>query len=148
MRAATLEKEKAVHHDGHRLNSTTTVRASGRAVKVEKGELADSHAPSVIIVSTVARARATATSDAHVSEILRSIRSGKWRHQIEPIRTAYARAVAEGRDPKSAVDNLKKALPAVLWSGQFTTRQKGVPLAQRLLHHSGILCADLDHIAG
>jgi hypothetical protein len=45
------------------------------------------------------------------------------------------------------VAGLKEALPGVLWSGQFETRSAKVPLKQKLVRHSGILCADLDDIA-
>src|SRR5262245_48946206 len=40
---------------------------------------------------------------------------------------------------KLAVSELKKALPAVTWSGMFTRRANGA-----LIRHSGFLCADLD----
>jgi hypothetical protein len=48
------------------------------------------------------------------------------------------------RDPKKAVDSLKKKLPGVMWSGQFLNRKK--PVAEKLLKHSGLLCADLDDL--
>src|SRR5438094_6727145 len=39
------------------------------------------------------------------------------------------------------VANLKKAPPAVIWSGTFTSRKKSA-----LSQHSGLLCADLDEL--
>jgi hypothetical protein len=40
---------------------------------------------------------------------------------------------------KLAIDALKKQLPGVLWSGQFLHRAN-----EKLISHSGLLCADLD----
>ena len=95
----------------------------------------------------MAHAHAIATSDAQARELLHSISSGQWRHQIEPIRTAYARALKAGQDPKAAAQPLKARLSAVLWSGQFKTRAKAVPLGEKLAFHSGLLCADIDDVA-
>jgi hypothetical protein len=97
-----------------------------------------------LTVSLVASAKSTRTSNATVKELLAGIRGGKWRGQVEAVRTEYAKAVEAGRDPKEAVATLKQALPGVLWSGQFSTRAKTVHLGEKLVRHSGILCADLD----
>lgn len=99
-----------------------------------------------ILVSMVPKANALSPSHVAVSEVLRDIREGKWREPVEHIRAEYERAAAERRDPKEAVAELKKALPGVMWSGQFKTRKKEMPLGQKLLRHSGLLCADLDHL--
>jgi len=163
VKAAILEKEKGRRtHAGPSAIDTTTVRDQREPVKPEKaerGELGDGIAPCNrllsdhsdaldVIVSTVPDAKSTATTDTNVLDLLRSIRSGKWRHQIEPIRTLYHRAVAEGLDPKKAVQARKATLPAMLWSGRFTTRKESVSLPKKLVRHSGILCADLDRIEG
>jgi hypothetical protein len=94
----------------------------------------------------VASATGTRTKPVRVGDILGAIKKGHYREKIERIREKYARAKAAGLDPKSAVATLKRKLPGVLWSGEFKTRRKEVPLDQRLLRHSGILCADLDDI--
>jgi hypothetical protein len=83
------------------------------------------------------------THDADPMAILAGIKSGKWRTPVERIRMEYAKAVAEGRDPKKAVEHMKKALPAVIWSGAFWKREKGC-----LKQHSGLLCGDADHLDG
>lgn len=97
-----------------------------------------------VLVSTVANASATATKGANTATLLNDIKAGKWRDSVEQIRAKYSRAVAEGCDPKKAVANLKKKLPGVLWSGRFQNRKK--PAAEKLLTHSGLLCADLDDL--
>lgn len=99
-------------------------------------------------VSIVDNAPSTETRDVTVQEVLSGIKDGKWRAEVESIRAEYRRAVADGRDAKKAVASLKKNLPAVMWSGQFKTRAKSVPLEEKLVRHSGLLCADLDHLDG
>lgn len=83
------------------------------------------------------------TADADPLEILAGIKSGKWRRPVERIRAEYAKALTEGRDPKKAVDRMKKALPGVIWSGRYSKRNKDC-----LLQHSGLLCGDIDHLDG
>ncbi len=97
-----------------------------------------------VFVSVAANASATATSDADIQTLFHKIKAGKWIDSIEKIRAEYARAKSEGRDPKKAVAHLKKKLPGVLWSGRFKNREK--PVAEKLLAHSGLLCADLDDL--
>jgi hypothetical protein len=97
-------------------------------------------------VSIVANARSTTTAKIRVGEALDHIRSGKYRVEIENIRRTYSQAIHDGQDAKSIVKPLKKDLPAILWSGQFSTRTKAVPLPQKLLQHSSLLCADLDDL--
>lgn len=97
-------------------------------------------------VSMVSNAKGTETTHLRVSDILHSIKTGEWQEPVGRIRAEYARAAREERDPKEAVDKLKKALPGVLWSGQFSTRKGTVPLSEKLVRYSGILCADLDHL--
>lgn len=100
-----------------------------------------------IKVSMVANAPSTVTRDADATEIIQSIRSGKWREPVESIRAKFAQVLAETGDlvqAKRAVDSAKKQLPGILWSGQFSSREK--PADEKLLTHSGLLCADLDNL--
>jgi hypothetical protein len=99
------------------------------------------------IVSIVANAAATAPEDATVGALLDNIKNGKWRTQVEHIRSEYRRAERQGADPKAAVAKLKKALPGILWSGKFRTRKKDAPIEEKLVQHSGLLCADIDDVA-
>ena len=94
-----------------------------------------------IFVSTVRNAKDVTTTDGNVAAILMEIKDGKWKAQVGRIRQVYAEAEAGGRDPKKAVAELKKQLQGILWSGRFSKRANSA-----LLEHSGILCADLDHI--
>jgi putative DNA primase/helicase len=84
-------------------------------------------------VSAVANATATETKYEKVEALLTAIRSGKWSAPIAAIRAAGT------KDERKA---LKKRLPAVMWSGTFSERN-----TKALLEHSGILCADFDHVA-
>ena len=106
------------------------------------------------IVSMVAHGKATGTTDAAVDEILRDIESDKWKEKIDHIRKRYREAVLayssstlpedERIKPKDAVADLKLALPGALFSGRFSSRER--PVAEKLIEHSGLICADLDHI--
>jgi hypothetical protein len=100
-----------------------------------------------VAVSMVADATATATGDMDVAEIIEGVRSGKWRGPIEKIRMEFFRVLDQTGDAKAAklaVDPLKKKLPGFMSSGQFSDRKKPVP--EKLLTHSGLLCADLDNL--
>ena len=79
--------------------------------------------------------------DTTAAAVIAAVISGKWRASVEAIRAEYARASAEGRDAKEAVSELKKRLPATLWSGTFSARKSSA-----LVAHSGLLCADLDNL--
>ncbi len=97
------------------------------------------------LVSTVKNAAAVATQSYAAHIVLEAIRSGgkKLREQIQQIRNRFEAELAIAGDYKAAkraVDTLKKALPAVLWSGQFTERAN-----TKLIKHSGLVCADLDN---
>ena len=109
-----------------------------------------------LVISTVECAPATATRDIGVDAVLTAIRTGgkNLRGQIEQIRNkfeaelAIAQANAEAGQnvnplqvAKLAVSELKKQLPAVIWSGTFSYRA-----SDKLLQHSGLLCADLDEL--
>ena len=109
---------------------------------------------STAIVSMVANGRGTNTTDAAVDEFLRDIKSDKWKVAIDHIRKRYREAVLaysssplpenERIKPKDAVATAKRALPGALFSGRFSSRER--PVAEKLIEHSGLICADLDHI--
>ena len=82
-------------------------------------------------VSIVASAHCTKTTNIRVVEALDHIRNGKYRAEVQEIRIAA--------DDQRKI--LKKALPAVMWSGTFRKRANAAIIA-----HSGLLCADLDDI--
>jgi hypothetical protein len=99
------------------------------------------------MVSMVGDATSVKTRDADAAKIIESIRSGRWRSQVDRIRADFDRVVRESGDvkaAKTAVDAEKKRLPAALFSGTFTSRKK--PTAEKLVAHSGLLCADLDNL--
>jgi len=102
-------------------------------------------------ISVCRDALASETSDIKVDKILEVIRTGgeKIKGQIEEIRNKFESELALTGDKKKAklaVDALKKKLPGVLWSGQFTTRDKDVPLSKKLVAYSGLMCGDLDSL--
>src|SRR5690349_3915037 len=104
------------------------------------------------LISMVEDAHSTACRDVSAAAVIEAIRAGKWRVPVEIIRAAYSKAYegalaaggntkAATKAAKEAVDALKKALPGVLFSGQFSVRN-----GDSLITHSGLLCADLDHL--
>jgi BT4734-like, N-terminal domain len=103
-----------------------------------------------IIVSTVRCAVETTPLDLDVCDVVKIIQTGgkKLRHQITQIRNRFEAelAIAGGdlKAAKLAVEQLKKALPGVMWCGQFSNREH--PAADKLQEHSGLLCADLDEL--
>lgn len=103
-----------------------------------------SQGPLSILVSTVANANATHTTDVTVGAVLERIKSGTYSNQITKIREVYKAAVEAGEDPKAAVRPFKQRLVGVMWSGRFSSRQK--PVDSRLVDYSGYLCADLDEL--
>ncbi len=101
-----------------------------------------------IRVSTVKSATSTETKDHNAAELLEVIRTGgkKLKGQISQIRNRFEAELAitgDLRKAKDVIDQLKKALPAALWSGQFSQRAN-----DKLVSHSGLLCADLDSLNG
>jgi putative DNA primase/helicase len=100
-----------------------------------------------ITISTVKEAADTATTDIDVALVLNAIRTGgkKLRDQVTQIRNRFESELAiKGGDLKAArlaVEQLKKALPAVTWSGRFSYRA-----SEHLVQHSGLFCADLDEL--
>ena len=99
------------------------------------------------IISKCQNAKSIETHDSKAAVIVGQIRSGNWREQVEHIRSAYSRAVQAGRNGKVAAGELKLRLPAVMWSGCFSTRASNVELSDKLTAHSGLLCADLDDLS-
>jgi hypothetical protein len=98
------------------------------------------------VVSCVKSAIDTKTLAYDAKEIIESIRSDKHfelRESVERIRSKFRSVtLASGNNGKAAKEGVteeKKKLPAVLWSGSFSQRNKDA-----LLQHSGLLCADLD----
>jgi hypothetical protein len=101
-----------------------------------------------VTVSVVQNATETTTRDVSASKVITDgIRDGHWRKKVEPIRTLFKSVLLEHGDykvAKRAVDVLKKALPGVMWSGAFRNRSQ--PASDKLITHSGLLCADLDSL--
>jgi hypothetical protein len=99
-----------------------------------------------ILVSTVTSATDTIPRDYDASTVIEAIRTGgkKLRGQVEEIRATMQRELTAHGDEKRAkraIDPLKKRIPGVLWSGQFSQRAN-----DKLILHSGLLCADLDSL--
>jgi hypothetical protein len=80
-----------------------------------------------------------------VTALVRDIHTSlKRKVQTERIRRIYAETLQKTgtqEAAKDAVAELKKALPGVTWSGEFTQRRK-----KNCKQHTGLLCADLDAI--
>jgi hypothetical protein len=89
-----------------------------------------------IFVSLVTAASDTATRHYDATKVINKIclSGAKGREQVQKIRETLRR-------DKAAADELKKKLPAVLWSGTFSQRAN-----DKLITHSGLLCADLDSL--
>jgi hypothetical protein len=101
-----------------------------------------------IQVSTVPCALSTETRDYDAGKLIEVIRTGgkDVRGRVEQLRETLQRELASHGDPKrakQAAGELKKQLPAVLWSGRFSERKN-----EALVRHSGLLCADLDSLNG
>ena len=86
-------------------------------------------------ISSVACATSNHPTDVPLESALQDIRSGKHKTQIEQVRAAYK----EGG--KKQAGQLKKHLPAILFSGRFSERNDA-----GIQQHSGILVADLDEL--
>lgn len=92
-------------------------------------------------------------------QAMEGIRSGRWARGVSAVRLAYARGLtapatpkvvrgkmeteeqARTRTIKEQTDAPKKALPGLLFSGTFRYRAE-----DELIEHSGLICADLDHL--
>jgi hypothetical protein len=103
------------------------------------------------VISLLQNATDTDTRDVSVDEVLDGIRTGgeNLKGRIQQIRNRFECELAFTSDrakAKLAIDALKKQLPAVMWSGTFSSREK--PVSDKLIAHSGLLCADLDSLNG
>ena len=85
------------------------------------------------MVSMVRTVRDTTTRQVCLSEILNDIRTGRWQHEVDQVRTAFA---LQGKD---AANQLKGQLPAFTPSGTFSQRRNDA-----LIDHSGLLVLDFD----
>jgi hypothetical protein len=99
------------------------------------------------IISIVQDVSSTATRQVSVQGIINAVKRGRWRQSVERIRHVYQETLKKTgshEEAKKAVDRKKKALPGVTWSGTFRNRERPVP--DKLIAHSGLLCADLDQL--
>jgi hypothetical protein len=93
-------------------------------------------------ISLVQNATDTTTRDVNAAGIITfGIRQGSWRQPVERIRGLLKKGDSVS---KGIADSLKKQLPAVMWSGLFSSRE--TPAGDKLITHSGLLCADLDSL--
>src|SRR5262245_23197029 len=100
-------------------------------------------------LSWVGNATSVETYDCVATTPLNAIRTGgkKLRGKVEAVRQVIQTGLAEHADykrAKQAASDVKKQLPAVMWSGRFKNREK--PVSEKLINHSGLLCADLDEL--
>ena len=86
-------------------------------------------------ISIVTSATHTQTTPTTLRTVLEAIRDGRWKDEVQGVRTA----AADG--DKKRAGELKKKLPAALFSGTFTVRSTA-----GLAKHSGLICADLDSL--
>lgn len=102
-----------------------------------------------IEVSMVQNAWDTTTTTTSLKEIFEAIRNGKWRAEITKIRETYQNTLKKALDAgdanpaakaKAAVDELKRRLPGVLFSGVFSKRANDA-----ILDYPGIICVDADN---
>jgi hypothetical protein len=101
----------------------------------------------------------TTTAPIPFQEAIAGIRDGRWAAGVAAVRKAYAagsiatatpkeiRGKMETQDEarkrviKEHIDEPKKALPGILFSGTFNYRNE-----DELIRHSGLICADLDDL--
>ena len=94
------------------------------------------------VFSRVANATDTTCTDTTLADVVAEIKSDKHRALIERIRSTYAANLPTGRkEAKDSISNLKRGLPAVMFSGQFSARR-----ATGLVAHSGLIIADMDEL--
>jgi hypothetical protein len=103
-------------------------------------------AMSEICLSWVDNASSVETHECAVTKVLEAIRTGRKElsGKIEALRQAIQLELGRHGDynqAKKATSELKKQLPAVMWSGTFIKRDNA-----SLVKHSGLLCADLDSV--
>jgi hypothetical protein len=99
------------------------------------------------IISYVEAANRKDTLEVDVGTVVNAIRTGyeyDLRERTGKIRKLIQVELGEHGDLKKAklaASELKKHLPAVMWSGTFSERANG-----KLVQHSGLICADLDSL--
>jgi hypothetical protein len=91
----------------------------------------------------------TETRDISIEKVLKGIRTGgkTLKGQITQIRNRFEAELDITGDLKAAklaVAPLKKALPGVMWCGQFSNRER--PAADKLQKHSGLFIGDCDDL--
>lgn len=98
---------------------------------------------SSLTVSRVADALNTRTENTDLAAVIADIKNGRGiGSTIAEIRKGYAANLPQGKQvAKSAISSLKRGLPAVTFSGQFSARR-----ADALVQHSGLIVADLDEL--
>ena len=104
-----------------------------------------------IQVSWVKCALDTVPLECTANGVIKATRTGgkdhRLRQQVTQIRNRFECELAlfpgDIKKAKEAIGELKKQLPAVLWSGTFSKRANDA-----LLQHSGLLCADIDDLNG
>ena len=85
-----------------------------------------------------------------ILEIIRG-KQGKVKEQVERIRNKIEAELTQHGDykrAKAAIAKFKNALPAVTWSARLKTRDKDVPLEEKLIAATGELCGDFDGLHG
>ena len=93
-------------------------------------------------LSRLANATDTNCTDTTLAAVFAEITGPKHQALIEKIRATYADTLPSGRKAaKESIGTLKRGLPAVMFSGQFSARR-----AAGLVAHSGLIVADLDEL--
>ena len=82
-------------------------------------------------ISMFASATSTQPVDVDFSAIAVAIHGGRWKYDIESLRSVGEAEYSER----------KKTLPAVTFSGTFSERK-----ADKILSYSGLICLDIDHL--
>ena len=92
----------------------------------------------------------TNTDHVTVAAILADIRDGRWQKPVAHVKTLYLSAFQAAKEQgnpnpyqtaKEVVHDIKKKLPGVLFSGEFSQRAN-----EHIVNHSGLLCLDIDHL--
>ena len=98
-----------------------------------------------IQISLVSGAHSTITTPVALLVILQAIKQGRWREPVTRIRHRYnetLKKTGSHEKARQAVEHLKKNLQGMMVSGTFRNRQQ--PVKDKLITHSGSLCADMD----
>ncbi len=92
--------------------------------------------PRQVCVSMYERHTAKVNTPVELDTVLTDIRAGRWRDQVEAVRTAYAES------GKAAAKAPKDQLPCVTFSGVFNGPHK----AEHLQEHTGLVVLDYDDL--